>query len=187
MKQHFNRHIEGIDIDFWHQLIERNGELITLSKGDYVCRLSEPTNKVGYVKSGYLIYTMENTNKIGGFTFPGALFGDYPNCMHNLPARFDIMAGRKTQVWMMDATILESLYTEDPVINMHGRQFAEAAYSSLISRYCSFLTGTPADRYLALIRKHPQIEQDVPQKEIAEYLQISPIYLCRIKKDLLGH
>ena len=31
----------------------------------------------------------------------------------------------------------------------------------------------------------PQIEQDVPQKEIAEYLQIDPITLCRIKKSLL--
>ena len=28
-------------------------------------------------------------------------------------------------------------------------------------------------------------EQDVPQKEIAAYLQIDPITLCRIKKSLL--
>lgn len=185
MTRHFNRHIEGIDLGFWHDLIKSRGEMITLYRGDYVCHFAEPTKVVGYVKSGYLIYTMDGTNKIGGFTFPGPLFGDYPNCMHNLPARFDIMAGRKTEVWAMDATILDSLYRENPEINSHGHQFAEAAYNSLIDRYCSFLAGTPLDRYLTLIRQHPQIEQDVPQKEIAEYLQITPTHLSRIRKELL--
>ena len=41
------------------------------------------------------------------------------------------------------------------------------------------------ERYIDLINEHPQIEQDVPQKEIAKYLQIDPITLCRIKKSLL--
>lgn len=185
MNRHFNKHIEGIDLDFWHDLIERNGQLITLNRGDYVCNFNKRTNAVGYVKSGYLIYTIAGYDKIGGFTFPGALFGDYPNCMHNLPARFDIMAGRKTEVWIMDATILSSLYENDPVINQHGHRFAESAYNSLIDRYCSFLAGTPVERYMALILQHPHIEQDVPQKEIAEYLQITPTHLSRIRKDLL--
>ena len=41
------------------------------------------------------------------------------------------------------------------------------------------------ERYVDLIHEHPQIEQDVPQKEIAEYLQIDPITLCRIKKGFV--
>lgn len=186
MINHFNRHIEGIDVDFWHNLIESRGELVTLNRGDSVCSFGKRTNKVGYVKLGYLIYTIEGFNRIGGFTFPGALFGDYPNCLHNLPARFDIIAGRKSEVWVMDATILESLYDLDPKINQHGHQFAQAAYNSLIDRYCSFLAGTPSERYQALIAQYPQLEQDVPQKEIAEYLQITPTHLSRIRKELLG-
>ncbi len=183
--RHFNKHLEGIDPVFWHNLIKSHGEPVTLNRGEFVCRFGKPTDKVGFVKSGYLIYTMEGSKKIGGFAFPEALFGDYPNCMHNLPARFDIMAGRKTEVWLMDATILPNLYDTDPEINRHGHTFAEAAYNSLIDRFCSFLIGSPADRYEALVRKHPQIEQDVPQREIAEYLQISPTHLSRIRKELL--
>lgn len=186
MKRHFNTHIEGIDLDFWHELIERHGELLTLNRGDFVCRCGERTKTIGYVKSGYLIYTVEGRNKIGGFTFPGALFGDYPNCMYNKPARFDIKAGRKTEAWVMDATVLSTLYASDPVVDQHGHRFAEAAYNSLVERYCAFLSGTPPERYQALVTRHPQIEQDVPQKEIAEYLQISPISLSRLKKKLLG-
>lgn len=137
--------------------------------------------------SGYLVYTISGFDKIGGFTFPGALFGDYPNCMHNLPARFDIIAGRKTEVWMMDATLLSQLYDEDPEVNRHGHRFAEAAYNSLVERYCAFLAGSPRDRYLALVGQCPDIEQAIPLKEIAEYLQITPTYLSRIRKNLLTH
>ena len=39
------------------------------------------------------------------------------------------------------------------------------------------------ERYIDLIHDHPQIEQDVPQKEIAEYLRIKPYSLSRIKKE----
>ena len=186
MTNHFNRHIEGIDLDFWHDIIESRGELVFLNKGDSVCRFGQRTNKVGYVKSGYLIYTIDGFDRIGGFTFPGALFGDYPNCLHNLPARFDIVAGRKSEVWLMDATVLESLYDSDPTINHHGRQFAQAAYNSLIERYCSLLSGTPSERYQSLIARYPQLEQEVPQKEIAKYLQITPTHLSRIRKEMLG-
>lgn len=185
MKRHFNTHIEGIDLNFWHDLIECHGEAMTLNKGDLICRLGYPTNKIGYVKSGYLIYTIEGVDKIGGFTFPDALFGDYPNCLHNLPAQFDIKAGRRSEVWVMDATTLSELCNEDKFINQQVHRFGESAYNSLIRRYCSFLAGTPMDRYVDLVSHHPQIEQDVPQKEIAEYLQISPNHLCRIRKELL--
>ncbi|MDE6309610.1 MAG: hypothetical protein K2L81_05385, partial [Muribaculaceae bacterium] len=67
-------------------MIESYGEQVTLNKGDALCQLGSRTNMVGYVKTGYLIYTIEGCNRIGGFTFPGALFVDYPNCLHNLPA-----------------------------------------------------------------------------------------------------
>lgn len=95
------------------------------------------------------------------------------------------MAGRKTEVCVMDATVLASLYSSDSKINEHGHRFAEAAYNSLIDRYCSFLAGTPLERYKRLISMHPQIEQDVPQKEIAEYIQITPTHLSRIRRELL--
>ncbi len=185
MNRHFNKHTENIDLEFWHNLIKSYGECVTLKKGECVCCIGKRTNKVGFVQSGYLIYTIAGCNKIGGFTFPGALFGDYPNCIHNAPARFDIIAGRKTEVWMMDASILSDLYEHDAEINLQGHRFAEAAYNSLVDRYCSFLTGNPMERYIALIKQHPQIEQDVPQKEIAEFLQITPTHLSRIRKELL--
>lgn len=189
MKRHFNIHIEGLDLKFWHDLIKSRGSLVTYRKGEYICRKGEPTNVCGFVKSGYLIYTMTGLSRranIGGFAFADALCGDYPNCIYNKPASFDLQAGCNSEVWIMDATVLPQLYKEDIMFCEHGRIFMECAYNSLLQRYYSLCADTPTERYIKLIRDHPQIEQDVPQIEIAKYLHISPIHLCRIRKSLLS-
>lgn len=186
MMRHFNTHIEGLDLQFWHDLIESRGQFVSYKKGEYICRRGEPTNVCGYLKSGYMIYTVDGENRIGGFAFPEALFGDYPSCMHNIPAMFDIVAGSKSEAWIIDASILPKLYEEDKDICRQGRLFMESAYVSLAKRYYALYAKTPTERYLELISEHPQIEQDVPQKEIAEYLQIYPSSLSRIKKKILS-
>ncbi len=186
MKQHFNIHIQGLDLQFWHELIESHGKLVSLKKGEYLCHKGVPTNICGYVKSGYFIYTVNGTNKIGGFAFPEALLGDYPQCFNNAPALFDIIARKPSEVWIMDATELPKLFEEDVEAGRQGRLFMESAYISLVKRYFAMYEKTPMERYLDLIDQHPQIEQDVPQKEIAEYLQIKPYSLSRIKKKILG-
>lgn len=186
MKRHFNTHLEGLDLQFWHDLMDSRGRLVSLTKGEYLCRRGEPTNVCGYVKSGYLKYMVAGVGKIGGFAFPEALLGDYPSCMHNAPAMFDIVAGKNSEVCIIDATILPGLFEEDIEAGRQGRLFMEAAYISLAKRYYALYAKTPAERYVDLITEHPQILQDVPQKEIAKYLQIEPGSLSRIKKKLLS-
>ncbi len=136
------------------------------------------------MKSGYFIYAVDGVNKIGGFAFPDALLGDYPQCMNNAPAMFDIVAGKPSEVWIMDATELPKIFEEDIEAGRQGRLFMESAYVSLAKRYYAMYAQTPKERYIDLIQQHPQIEQDVPQKELAEYLQITPTHLSRIRKEL---
>lgn len=189
MKRHFNIHREGLDIEFWHKLMQTHGKLLTFKKGEFLCRQGEPTNTCGYVKSGYLIYTMvgmSKGNNIGGFAFADALCGDYPNCMYNQPATFDLVSGSRSEVWVIDATILPKMYEENHAYSEQGRIFMESAYNSLLRRYYSLCANSPTERYVELISEHPQIEQDVPQVEIAKFLHISPIHLCRIRKNILN-
>lgn len=87
---------------------------------------------------------------------------------------------------MGNATILPKLLEEDIETGRQGRLFMQSAYVSLAKRYYALYAKTPMERYIDLINEHPQIEQDVPQKEIAEYLQIKPYSLSRIKKKILG-
>lgn len=128
---------------------------------------------------------MDKSDTIGGFAFIDALFGDYLNCMHNANSFLDIVAGRKAEVWIMDATILPTLYSENLKACQQGRLFMELAYNSLLRRSYARISQNPLELFLDLIHQHSQIEQDVTQKEIAEYLQIQPNSLSRIKRKLL--
>ena len=85
----------------------------------------------------------------------------------------------------MDATILPDLYEHDKNVCRQGRLFMESAYTSLVMRYYSLAAKSPVERYLDLLKEHPQIVQDVSLKEIAQYLQITPTHLARIRRDLM--
>jgi CRP-like cAMP-binding protein len=43
---------------------------------------------------------------------------------------------------------------------------------------------TGAERYEALITKYPTLEQRMPQRHIASYLGITPVFLSQIRKQL---
>ncbi len=98
---------------------------------------------------------MDKSDTIGGFAFIDALFGDYPNCMHNANSFLDIVAGRKSEVWIMDATILPALYFENHKACQQGRIFMELAYNSLLHRFYDMHSSTPLQLYLDSITLLP--------------------------------
>ncbi len=187
MNKPFNTHTEGIDLNFWHDLIKSHGKLVTLARNELLCKFGEPSSLLGWVVSGYFNYEFSANNDffIGGFAFPKALVGNYPDCMKNGPIPFTISAGQKSEVLVMDATILQDIYDTDFDACRHGRILAEQVYRSLLNRYSDLYTKSPIERYLDLIHQHPQVVQQISQKELAAYLNITPIHLCRIRKELL--
>ena len=50
VKGHFNTHLEGLDLVFWHDLIEIHGKLMSLKMEEYLCRKGKPTS---ILKSGH--------------------------------------------------------------------------------------------------------------------------------------
>jgi CRP-like cAMP-binding protein len=55
---------------------------------------------------------------------------------------------------------------------------------AMMQRLQEIKTQTPEQRYLALLQKHPNIFQRVPLQYIAQYLDIEPPSLSRLRKRL---
>ncbi|MDE6491260.1 MAG: hypothetical protein K2L49_08905 [Muribaculaceae bacterium] len=185
MKAHFNKHIEGLDLQFWKRLIMDYGEFVSFDRGECLCRRGEPSRRLGFVEAGYFRYEVGYPPKIGGFAFAGALVGDYPGVMYDEPACINIRAGKPSAAWLMDATLMPELADSDVVVAHHLRILSEQVYRSLFSRYYDMYAKSPDERYRHLLDYHPQLIQDVPLKEIASYLRISQVHLCRIRKGVL--
>lgn len=64
-------------------------------------------------------------------------------------------------------------------------EILEKSYAKLIERVTQLTTLEATERYLLLKKMAPNIENQIPQYQIASYLNISPIQLSRIRKKLL--
>ncbi|CAL2104324.1 cAMP-binding proteins - catabolite gene activator and regulatory subunit of cAMP-dependent protein kinases [Tenacibaculum sp. 190130A14a] len=64
-------------------------------------------------------------------------------------------------------------------------EILEKSYAKLLERVTYLTTLEATERYLMLKKIAPNIENQIPQYQIASYLNISPIQLSRIRKKLL--
>ncbi|HEY1037971.1 MAG TPA: Crp/Fnr family transcriptional regulator, partial [Bacteroidia bacterium] len=67
-----------------------------------------------------------------------------------------------------------------------GRLLAQEAFNVTIARTESFLFKTPEERYLELIKQHPDIFNNIPLYHISSYLGIQGPSLSRIRKRISG-
>ena len=126
--------MEDIDLQFWYDLIQRYGTLVTFNEGEYLCRHGERSTTFGYVLSGNFHYEIEGVdhkNHVVNSVFSDALVGNYPDCMYDGVSLVDIKAVAKSSAYLMDATNLLKLYEQDPNIQNQGRLLIEGMLLSL--------------------------------------------------------
>lgn len=92
---------------------------------------------------------------------------------------------------MTDATVLciciddlNQLYRQSHGWERFGRLLAQEAFNVVIARTEGFLFKSPEERYLDLIKHHPDIFNNIPLYHIASFLGIQGPSLSRIRKRL---
>lgn len=76
---------------------------------------------------------------------------------------------------------LEELYGELPVMERYFRIIIQNAFIALQKRVLTNLSKPAADRYKEFVEKYPQIENRVPDHQIASFLGLTPQSLSRIR------
>ena len=79
---------------------------------------------------------------------------------------------------------LLSLYQKSHAWERFGRLLAQQAFNVVIDRTESFLFKTPEERYLDLVKYHPDILNNIPLYHISSYLGIQGPSLSRIRKRI---
>ena len=62
-------------------------------------------------------------------------------------------------------------------------QILENLVIQQMEREIDILTNSPKERYLRVLKRSPQLFQEIPNKHIANYLRMSPETLSRLKKS----
>ncbi len=82
----------------------------------------------------------------------------------------------------MDNQKMETYFQTNQGYREFGRRLLVKSMTELKERMLLLQTETAENRYLLLLKQHPDLIQNVPLKQIASYLGITDTSLSRIRK-----
>lgn len=182
----YNTYLAAIDRDFFQALCCNEGDIRLYQRQEYFLTEGETFPYIGFVESGVFKYTCQHaTEKRSctiGFSFAGEFVGDYPNCLYQVPSPVSIQALTSCRVHICPVHVLAEKFGESMENQQLARQAAEQLFTQIYNRYIDQYRYSAEDRYLQLLRRYPELVQQVPLKEIASFLRITPVHMSRIRK-----
>lgn len=186
MKDYFNTFINHIEPDFWRDLCVKEGRLHHYERGDEFARIGEVARYIGYIKSGtmkYVAYSPDGTEHVVGLEFEGEFVADYPFSLFGTKAMVSIIAVTPCDIYRFPVRDVVRLMNDNVKIKDIVLCSASAVFHTVYRRYIDLHCKTPMQRYDELMTRHPDIFQHFPLKDIASFLNITPIHLSRIRKN----
>jgi CRP-like cAMP-binding protein len=110
--------------------------------------------------------------------------GDLYSFLTQTPGNFIIDALEDTELLQISKDDLEKLYECVPKFERFFRLILQNAFVAQQQRINQNLSFTAEECYLHFIKKYPQLEQRLPQKQVAAYLGITPEFLSMIRRKL---
>ncbi|PWV55719.1 Crp/Fnr family transcriptional regulator [Chitinophaga sp. S165] len=151
----------------------------------YLLQQGEVCKYESYVCSGFLrsFYVDDAGNDHTlHFAMEDWWIADSASFIPQVPSRINIVAQEASVVLQIDRAGLEQLFDDIPAFERFWRVLNQQALISQDQRILNAISMTGAERYEALIAKYPTLEQRLPQKHIASFLGITPVFLSQIRK-----
>jgi CRP-like cAMP-binding protein len=152
----------------------------------YLLREGEIPWRIFFIEKGCLRTAINSHGKdvTTQFFLEGSAVASIEGFRTNCPSPISIRAVEQSTVLVLLKTDFDKILHDLPdakdfLLELAFRRFMD--YSHL---FTSYLTQTPRQRYLALLKEHPEIVQRIPQHYIASYLGITPVSLSRIRNRL---
>ena len=188
-KRHFNSYKEELDLDFLKQYCLEHGEVKTFEQGEALEKAGEASRWIAYVESGYFKYMVNKALGGGksactGFAFEGEFVANYPFCLEGEQSELTIEAGMPCRVIIIEGKELKRMYNEDTEKKDIGMQLINNLFKMVYSRYLDLYRYDAKERYMLLLNRCPQVVQQLPLKDIASFLNITPQMLSKIRTKI---
>lgn len=188
MGKMFNSYKVGIDLDFLWQYCIENGKMCTMKRGAIFQQKDMPSLYIGYVKTGSFKYTVHNNfdkkDYITGFAFSGEFVADYPNCLYGKTSKVRIESVTDSEVYIVDGTAVLNMFTESAERLLCGMKIMEGLFEQVYSNYIDLYSFDAHGRYEHLMKRCPQIVQQLSLKDIASYLRLHPNTISKIRHNI---
>ncbi len=186
--RYFNSYKAGLDLEFLYQYCMEYGKRRTLQRGEILEKAGEPAQWIGYVEKGCFKYIVHNEEEdkdyITGFVFEGEFVADYPYCLQGDLSEVTIEADMPCEICLIKGAELQHLYDERIEALHIGMQLMQNLFKMVYSRNLDHYRYSVRERYKMLLQRCPDIVQQLSLKDIASFLNITPIYLSKIRKEI---
>lgn len=99
------------------------------------------------------------------------------------PSDFYIQALKKTSIKMLKKSSFKKLISSKEELQNIWTKILEQLILQQLEREKDILSSSPLERYNRVLKRSPQLFQEIPSKYIAEYLRMTPETLSRMKKS----
>lgn len=125
----------------------------------------------------------ENEEHTIRFGYQNSIVTCLDSFLTNKPTSFYIQALKKTEFRSVKKSDFNILMDQTPLNQRLWKQILEAFVIQQMERETDLLTTNPEERYHRVLKRSPQLFQEIPHKYIASYLRMSPETLSRLKKS----
>jgi CRP-like cAMP-binding protein len=172
----------NMSISFWHKKDYKKGEYFNQQKN--ICRY------LGFIKEGafrsYIIDKKTAEEKNIFLYSKNQFVVPFKSFINQTPCDYQTQALTDASILYINIGDLLLLYNQSHKWERFGRLMAQEAFNLTIERMESFVFKTPEERYLDLIKKQPDIFNNIPLYHISSYLGIQGPSLSRIRKRISG-
>lgn len=160
-------------------------ETIVLNRSDYLSISGMVDANVYFVEEGSLkIFVINDSEEqIIRFGYKNNIVASLDSFLSGKPSDFYIQALKRTTVKVILKTDLISFFNSDSEYLKIWISVLENLVLQHMEREKDLLIVSPKARYERVLKRSPQVFQEIPNKHIANYLRMTPETLSRLKKS----
>lgn len=167
-------------------VIKQLFQMKEIKKNDYFLKEGQISTHICFVKKGLFRYyiNLEGEEKTFYFGYEGCFMTDYESFVPQVATLQNIQALEDSVVFIISYNDLQQFYSKVENGERFGRLALEHEIIDVVKKLKSFYKDGIKQRYESFIKKHPDVQQRIPQYLIASYVGVKPQSLSRIRKRI---
>jgi CRP-like cAMP-binding protein len=165
-------------------LIALSTKTLTIERNEFLKVKGSIDTNVYYIESGSLrAFVLNNDEEqIIRFGYKGNIIASLDSYLMGVPSIFFVQAIKKTVVKVITKEQIEGFLKEEGN-SVIWTKILENLVVQQLEREIDILTSSPKERYERVLKRSPQLFQEIPLRHIANYLRMSAETLSRLKKS----
>ncbi|MFC3198081.1 Crp/Fnr family transcriptional regulator [Parapedobacter deserti] len=160
---------------------------VNVKKKDFLLRASQRCKAESFVLKGcFRTYAVDENGyeRTLLFSVEDWWVGDLLSFLTQQPSLYYIQAIEDAEVLQITKDRLEELYLHIPKMERYFRLLVQNAYVTQLERINERFSLPAEHRYLKFVEKYPGLMHRIPQKNIASYLGITPVFLSMLRRKI---